>query len=107
MPNVNRAEIIGRVNSDPTQHTTKSGKLVSQFGVTTESEHSGEIFIQRHNVTTWMDDASWVLDNVQLGQTVRVEGEMRTRSYPGADGQKRYSFEVVALPIRHGGIIIF
>lgn len=103
---VNEGKVLGNVTSGPFKHETKNGKLVARFVVSTESEHGGEIYTQNHNITAWMDDAQWVLDKIEVGQTVFVSGEMRTRSYPGNDGTKHYSFEVVATPVKFGGIIV-
>ena len=103
---LNEGRLLGDVTNGPFEHETKSGKLVARFTVTTESERGGETYLQHHNVTTWEDDARWVMENVLKGQCVYVSGEMRTRTYPDENGDRKQSFEVVALPIKHGGIII-
>lgn len=103
---INEAIVWGEVTSGPFEHETKSKKKIVRFSLTTKAIRGDETYIQHHSITAWGDDAEWVLGNVKIGQRVYVKGEMRTRSFPTKDGTKGYSFEVVAIPVRVGGILI-
>jgi single-strand DNA-binding protein len=49
-----------------------------------------------HNVVLWRKLGEIAAQYLKKGQQVYIEGRLQTRSWDGADGQKRYKTEIVA-----------
>jgi single-strand DNA-binding protein len=97
----NKLIAIGRVGRDPEMRFTPGGKPVTSFSVATnrfftapngERKKETEWF----NIVAWGRQAETCNQFVTKGQQVYVEGEMRTRTWEGQDGQKRSRVEVHA-----------
>jgi single-strand DNA-binding protein len=55
-----------------------------------------------HNIVVFGRQAEIVSQYVKKGSMVMVEGRIQTRSWDGADGQKRYRTEIVADRVQFG-----
>lgn len=92
---------IGNVGKDPEMRFTANGTPVTTFSVATNHSHTGEDG-QKQTETEWFNVVAWnklaELCNQYLakGRRVYVEGRVRTRSWEGQDGTKKYRTEVVA-----------
>ncbi|MCL0073480.1 single-stranded DNA-binding protein, partial [Dehalococcoidia bacterium] len=97
----NKLIAIGNVGRDPEMRFTPSGKPVTSFSLATNrvfTASDGE----RRKETEWFNIVAWnrlaetCNQFLTKGKQVYVEGEMRTRTWEGQDGQKRSRVEVYA-----------
>ena len=101
MVSVNRMIIIGNLGGEPEMRFTPSGRAVTSFSVATNRRYTtadGE----RREETEWFTVVTWGRLAEQCnqflakGRLVYVEGRLRSHSWEGQDGQKRYRNEIVA-----------
>jgi len=101
MVSVNRMIIIGNLGSEPEMRFTPNGRPVTSFNVATNWRYTtadGE----RREETEWFTVVTWGRLAEQCnqfltkGRLVYVEGRLRTHTWEGQDGQKRYRNEIVA-----------
>jgi single-strand DNA-binding protein len=80
---------------------TADGAAVTNFRIAASRNYTGSDG-ERKEETEWFSVVAWrklaELCNqyLQKGRRVYVEGRLRTRSWEGQDGQKRYTTEVIA-----------
>ena len=105
MPSLNKVTIIGNVGNEPEMRFTPNGKPVTSFTVATNRVYTtpeGE----RREETEWFTVVSWGKLAEQCnqfltkGRLVYVEGRLRTHTWEGQDGQKRFRNEIVANRVR-------
>lgn len=98
---LNKIMVIGNVGSDPEMRFTPGGKPVTSFPLATNrffNTSDGE----RKRETEWFDVITWDRQAescnqfLTKGQRVFVEGRLRTRSWDGQDGQRRFRVEINA-----------
>jgi len=101
MVSLNKVMLIGNLGSDPEMRFTPNGNPVTTFRVATnrvfttpEGERKEET--EWFSVTTWGRLAEQCNQSLAKGRLVYAEGRLRTRSWEGQDGQKRYRTEMVA-----------
>ena len=101
MASVNKLIAIGNVGSEPEMRFTPNGNPVTSFRVATNWRYTtsqGE----RREETEWFTVVAWNRLAEQCnqfltkGRLVYVEGRLRSRTWEGQDGEKRYSNEIVA-----------
>ncbi len=101
MVSLNKVMIIGNLGSEPEMRFTPNGKPVTSFRVATNRVYAtpeGE----RKEETEWFTVVAWGKLAEQCnqfltkGRLVYVEGRLRTRTWEGQDGQKRYRTEIIA-----------
>ena len=101
MASLNRIMLIGNVGTDPEMRYTPSGVPVASFSLATsrfynapdgEKKQETEWF----TVTTWRKQAESCNQFLNKGQRVYVEGRLRSRTWEGQDGQRRFRNEVIA-----------
>lgn len=106
MNGVNRQVLIGnlaadaelaRVGDKETPKLTFRAIVNTGFG---DHEHT-----EGFNVVVWGKRAESLAPYLKKGQRVYAEGETRTHSWEGSDGQKRMRTEVVISPFR-GDIVL-
>ncbi len=102
---LNKVILIGNVGKDPEvryldQNVQNQAKVASFPLATTERfrDRNGEVRenTEWHNIVVWRNSADYVEKWVKKGAQLYVEGKIRTRSWDGQDGQKRYTTEIVA-----------
>src|SRR3989344_963100 len=103
----NRAIIIGNLTRDPELRSLPSGVQVVTIGIATNrvwKDKSGtkQESTDYHNVVVFGRQAETSAQYLRKGSNVLVEGRMQTRSWDGADGQKKYRTEIVADRIQFG-----
>lgn len=102
MAGVNRVILIGNLGKDPEVRNLEGGAKVANFPLaTTESfknrngdrtEHT-----EWHNIVLWRGLAEVSEKFLKKGNSVYIEGRLRTRSWDDqATGAKRYITEVIA-----------
>lgn len=98
MAGVNKVILIGNLGKDPDVMTLESGVKFANIRVATNESYKNKDgnWVEQtewHNVVLWR----WLAEkNIIKGDTVYVEGKLRTRSWDDKDGNKRYTTEVVA-----------
>jgi single-strand DNA-binding protein len=94
---MNKVFLMGRLGGDPVQKDTKTGKKVVTFSLATsrKSKDRGEV-TQWHHVVTWGVQAEHCMAYLKKGQSVLVEGTIRTNRYTGKDGVERQAVDVYA-----------
>jgi single-strand DNA-binding protein len=122
MKDLNKIILIGRLGADPIQRETKSGISVVQFPLATSrktkvasdsSESSDSLDLSDlsdetaakpqfseetvwHRIIAWGRQGEVCAQRLKKGQSVFVEGSLRTSKYIGKDNISRMSFEVHA-----------
>jgi single-strand DNA-binding protein len=103
----NRAILIGNLTRDPELRSLPSGIQVATLGVATnrvwkDKNGAKQESTDFHNVVVFGRQAETTAQYLRKGSSILVEGRMQTRSWDGADGQKKYRTEVVADRIQFG-----
>jgi len=101
MAGVNRVILIGNLGKDPEIRNLESGAKVANFPLaTTESfkNRNGERteHTEWHNIVLWRGLAEVAERFLKKGNSIYVEGRLRTRSWDDQQGNKRYTTEVIA-----------
>lgn len=101
MAGVNKVILIGNLGKDPESFTFENGvKKVSFSLATTESykDKDGNRVDQTewHNVVLWRGLADVAEKYLSKGNTVYIEGKIKTRSWDDKEGVKRYTTEIYA-----------
>jgi len=100
-----KATIIGNLGGDPEMRYTANGRPFTTFSVAcnrTYNAADGE----RHEETEWFRVvaggrlAEVCNQFLAKGRRVYVEGRLSTRTWEGADGQKRFSIQVSATEVQ-------
>jgi single-strand DNA-binding protein len=97
---LNKVMIIGNLGADPEMRYTPSGKAVTTFRVAVTRRWNSQD--GPHEETEWFSIETWdklaeiCSQSLAKGRSVYVEGRLRTRSWEGQDGQKKYRTEVIA-----------
>ena len=101
MASLNKVMVIGNLGTDPEMRFTPSGNQVTSFRLattrtytTSEGERKQET--EWFTVVTWGKLAETCNQFLTKGRRAYVEGRLRTRSWEGQDGQKRFTTEIVA-----------
>lgn len=101
MASLNKVMVIGNLGSDPEMRFTPSGDPVTTFSIATswtsttpEGERRQET--EWFRVVAWRKLAEQCNQFLSKGRQAYVEGRLRTRTWEGQDGQKRFSNEIVA-----------
>ena len=105
MSSVNKVILIGRLGQDPDVRYTSGHQPVAHLRIATSENYTnknGEKVesTEWHNVSVWGKQAELVGEYLSKGRLVYIEGKLRTRSWTGKDGQKRYTTEVVAARVQ-------
>ena len=98
---LNKVILIGNLGRDPdVQSLDNSVKRATFTLATTEISRDKEghevQHTEWHNIVLWRGLAEVAENYLRKGSQVYVEGRLRTRSFEGKDGVKRYTTEVQA-----------
>ena len=101
MAGINKVILIGNLGKDPEVRHLENGATVANFPLaTTESYKNKEgqkvENTEWHNIVLWRGLADIAEKYLRKGQTVYIEGKLKTRSWEDKDGNKRYTTEIVA-----------
>jgi single-strand DNA-binding protein len=100
MAGVNKVILIGNLGKDPEVRHLDNGASVANFSIATtetyKDRNSGERVDQTewHNIVLWRGLAEVAEKYLKKGDSIYVEGKLRTRSWE-KDGVTRYTTEVV------------
>jgi len=100
MAGVNKAILVGNLGKDPEIRSLDSGVKVATFSMaTTESYKDREgkrvDSTEWHNVVLWRGLAEVAEKYLKKGNSIYVEGRIKTRSWDDKEGNKRYTTEIV------------
>ena len=96
---MNRVMLIGRLTAKPELRYTGSNVPYARFSLAvnrTFNNQNGERETDFINIIIWRKQAENVCNFLDKGSLVSVEGRIQTGSFNDKDGNKRYSFDVVA-----------
>jgi single-strand DNA-binding protein len=105
MAGLAKATLLGNLGGDPEMRYTPAGKAFTSFSVAcgrTYTTADGE----RREETEWFRITAWgrlaevCSEYLHKGSRVYVEGRLASRTWEGADGQKRFSLEVTAAELQ-------
>jgi single-strand DNA-binding protein len=101
MASLNKVMIIGNVGNEPEMRFTPNGNPVTSFSVATNRIYTSPEG-ERKQETEWFSVVAWnklaeqCNQFLNKGRLVYAEGRLRTHSWEGQDGQKRYRTEIIA-----------
>jgi len=104
MASVNKVILIGNLGQDPEVRYLPSGSAVANLRIATtetwnDRDKGKQEHTEWHTVVAFDKLAELCKEYLSKGRQIYVEGSLRTRSWEGKDGQKRYSTEVKAQQI--------
>ncbi|MGQ9472997.1 MAG: single-stranded DNA-binding protein [Candidatus Caldatribacteriaceae bacterium] len=100
---LNKLFLVGFITQKPVVRYLPSGTPVANFpigvyrGIVSED---GKEYVDYLNVVVWKDLALFCGEHLKKGDWVFVEGRLQVRSYEDSSGQKRKTWEVIAVEIR-------
>lgn len=100
MSGVNKVILIGNLGKDPEVRHLDNGAAVANFSIATTETYKDRNTGQRvdqtewHNIVLWRGLAEVAEKYLKKGDSVYIEGKLRTRSWE-KDGVTRYTTEVV------------
>ena len=104
---VNKVILLGSVGRNPEVKEFNGAKNATFSLATNESykDKNGEwqTNTEWHNIVCWRNAAEYADKHVTKGSRLYVEGSIRTRSWDGQDGSKKYVTEIVATHIQLTG----
>jgi len=98
---LNKAMLIGNLGQDPELRYTQGGKAVLNMRLATSESYQDPDGNRKertdwHSVVLWGKRAEALSKFLAKGARIFVEGSIRTSSFEGRDGQKRWKTEVNA-----------
>ncbi len=96
---VNKVILVGHLGKDAETRFTTSAVALTRFTLATNRRVKDSQTGDWREETDWHNLVLWRNENLGQyllkGKQVYVEGQLRSRSYEGKDGQKKYTTEVV------------
>lgn len=96
MASLNKVLLIGNVGKDPDVRHLEGGVATASFTLATTERFKDREQTEWHNIVVWRQLADLAEKYIRKGSQLYIEGRLRTRSWDGQDGQKRYTTEIVA-----------
>ncbi|MFK7756056.1 MAG: single-stranded DNA-binding protein [Flavobacteriales bacterium] len=100
MAGVNKVILVGNLGKDPEVRAFENNK-VANFPLATSENRRNKTTGERttitewHNLVVWGAQAEIAEKYLKKGNQVYVEGKLRTRSWDGNDGTKKYITEIL------------
>ena len=99
MASLNKVQLIGRVGRDPEIKNLGSSK-VAKFSIAISEKYKGEERTEWQNIAIWNKPADFAEKYVSKGSLVYVEGKIQTKAWDDANGNKRFSTEIVGFNLQ-------
>lgn len=96
---MNSVQLIGRLTADPELKKTQSELPYTRFCVAVDRPYSGKDGTKTTdfiNITAWRKTAEFICKYFAKGKKIALNGQIQTGSYTDKDGQKHYTFDVLA-----------
>ena len=93
MSGINKCSFIGRLGRKPECKYTKSGKAVCSFSIAVQE--------RKDQPTTWINLVAWeklaeiIMEHLDKGSLIYVEGRLQNREYEDKDGNNKQTTEIV------------
>src|SRR3989344_3820187 len=105
--NLNKAFVLGNVTRDPETRAMPSGQQVTSFGIATNRFYTDQAGQKKqeaefHNIVCFGKLADISSKYLTKGALVLIEGRIKTGSWQGADGIKKYKTEIIAESLQLG-----
>ena len=102
MAGVNKVILIGNLGSDPEIRHLSSGSVVANFNIATSESYNnknGERVTQTewHRIELWDGLAKVAEQYLKKGQTVYIEGKIKTENWQDSDGNNRTTTRIRGL----------
>lgn len=96
MAGLNKIMLIGNAGRDPELRYTPQGTPVASFSLAVNRRRGqgGQEETEWFDIVCWNRTAEVANQFVRKGKQVYVEGNLRTRTFEGRDGQKQFRVEV-------------
>lgn len=110
MAGVNKVILIGNLGADPEVKYLSNGTTVANFRMATSENRVNRSSGEKTTVTEWHRIVAFGRlaeicgEYLNKGKQVYIEGRIRTRSWEGKDGNRRYTTEIVATQMQMLGI---
>jgi single-strand DNA-binding protein len=110
MAGVNKVILIGNLGADPEVRYLSNGTTVANFRMATSENRVNRSSGEKTTVTEWHRVVAFGRlaeicgEYLNKGKQVYIEGRIRTRSWEGKDGTRRYTTEIVANQMQMLGI---
>ena len=100
MAGINKVILLGNLGKDPEVRHLEGGATVANFPLATSENYkdkNGNKIEQTewHNIVLWRSQAEFAEKFLKKGNTILIEGKLRTRSWEDKDKNKRYTTEIV------------
>ncbi|MCB0509021.1 MAG: single-stranded DNA-binding protein [Bacteroidetes bacterium] len=97
---VNKVILIGRLGKDPEVRKINATTTVCNFPLATNESYKNQDgtyneITEWHNIVMWRGVAERAERILKKGNTVFIEGKLRTRSWEDKENHKRYTTEIV------------
>lgn len=101
---VNKVILLGNVGRDPEIRYTSSGAPIATISLATnrsrqDANGNWTDETEWHRVIAWERQAEFIMNYVNKGRKLYVEGRLQTRKWTDKNGVERYTTEVVAREI--------
>ncbi len=101
MASINRVILVGNLGKDPEIRHTEGGIAVARFPIATSESYKDKTGnkVERtewHNIVAWRGLAEVAEKYLKKGQSVYIEGKIRSNNYQDKEGVQRYTIEIVA-----------
>ena len=98
---INKVILVGNVGKDPVIRYFDKGVAKVTFPLATSETYTsqqGETITSTewHNIVLWRGLAEVAESYLKKGNSIFIEGKIRTRDWTDKDGNKRYTTEIVA-----------
>lgn len=98
MAGVNKVILLGRVGSDPDIKNLEGGATIARFSIATSESYTknGEKITQTewHRVELWDNQAKIAAQYVKKGDSVYIEGKIRTEEWVDKDGNAKSAVRI-------------
>ncbi|MFN8353606.1 MAG: single-stranded DNA-binding protein [Spirosomataceae bacterium] len=99
MAGVNKVILLGNLGSDPEVRYLDGGSVVARFNIATSESYknrNGELVEQTewHRIELWDNLAKIAEQYLKKGNSVYVEGKIRTEEYTDKDGVQRKGIRI-------------
>ena len=99
MASLNKVILVGNLGKDPEVRHLEGGSVVATFSLATSEtfkDRSGNKVDQTewHNIVLWGPKAEFAEKYLKKGNTIMVEGKLKTRSWEDKEKVKRYTTEI-------------
>ena len=102
MAGVNKVILIGNLGADPEVKYLSNGTTVANFRIATSENRVNRTSGEKTTITEWHRIVAFGRlaeicgEYLNKGKQVYIEGRIRTRSWEGKDGNRRFTTEIVA-----------